>query len=171
MPQACSLRSDAAVMTFRRFDIVVAKAQHDSFFRAYGGFSKMTVLKPGDLVVLKSGGPTMTVDTVNTDIFDDDKVTGIVCVWFVGEKLERVRFDHRAIEPAPLHKTSPGKEPRLEEATGEYKVVLDEMAAAMNVPAEAQHDASKLVVKKPKRVAASRYKALAVSPVVIGVPS
>jgi uncharacterized protein YodC (DUF2158 family) len=131
----------------------------------------MTIIKSGDLVVLKSGGPTMTVDTVNTDIFDDDKVTGIVCVWFVGEKLERVRFDHRAIEPAPLHKTSSGKEPRLEEATGEYKVVLDEMAAAMNVPADAQHDASKPVVKKPKRVAASRYKALAVSPVVIGVPS
>jgi len=32
MQQACSLRSDAAVMMFRRFDIVVAKTQHDSFF-------------------------------------------------------------------------------------------------------------------------------------------
>jgi len=53
----------------------------------------MPPFKPGDLVVLKSGGPTMTVDAVNTDIFDDDKTTGIVCVWFVGEKLERVRFD------------------------------------------------------------------------------
>jgi len=40
----------------------------------------------------------MTVDTVNTDIFDDNKITGIVCVWFVGEKLERVRFEQRAIE-------------------------------------------------------------------------
>ena len=58
----------------------------------------MPPFKPGDLVVLKSGGPTMTVDAVNTDIFDDDKITGIVCVWFVGEKLERVRFDHRAID-------------------------------------------------------------------------
>jgi uncharacterized protein YodC (DUF2158 family) len=56
-------------------------------------------LKPGDLVVLKSGGPTMTVDTVNTDIFDG-KVTGVLCAWFVGEKLERVRFDCRALEPA-----------------------------------------------------------------------
>ena len=56
----------------------------------------MAVIKPGDLVVLKSGGPTMTVDTVNTDIFDDDKISGVLCVWFVGEKLERVRFDHRA---------------------------------------------------------------------------
>ena len=42
----------------------------------------------------------MTVDAVNSDIFDDDKITGIVCVWFVGEKLERVRFDHRAVEHA-----------------------------------------------------------------------
>src|ERR1700721_3644617 len=118
----------------------------------------MTVIKSGDLVVLKSGGPTMTVDTVNTDIFDDNKVTGILCVWFVGDKLERVRFDHRAIEPAPLQKTSPAKEPRLEEATGEYQVVLDEMAAAMNIPADAK-DTSKPVVKRPNRGAVSKKKA------------
>jgi uncharacterized protein YodC (DUF2158 family) len=130
----------------------------------------MTTIKSGDLVVLKSGGPTMTVDTVNTDIFDGNKITGILCVWFVGDKLERVRFDHRAIEPAPSQNTSPAKEPPLEEATGEYKVVLDEMAAAMN-PADAQNDASKPVVKRPKRVAAAKYKALADSPVVNGVAS
>src|ERR1700758_2382397 len=130
----------------------------------------MAILKSGDLVVLKSGGPTMTVDTVNTDIFDDNKITGILCVWFVGDKLERVRFDHRAIEPAPLQDTSPAKEPPLEEATGEYKAVLDEMAAAMN-PADAQNDASKPVVKRPKRVAAPKYKALADSPVVNGIAS
>ena len=60
----------------------------------------MPHFKSGDLVVLKSGGPAMTVDTVNTDIFDDNKITGIVCVWFVGEKLERVRFDHNALAHA-----------------------------------------------------------------------
>ena len=49
----------------------------------------MAVLKSGDLVVLKSGSPVMTVDTVNTDIFDDNKITGILCAWFVGDKLER----------------------------------------------------------------------------------
>lgn len=45
---------------------------------------RMPHFKSGDLVVLKSGGPAMTVDTVNTDIFDDNKITGIVCVWFSG---------------------------------------------------------------------------------------
>ena len=68
------------------------------------GFEMPPLFKSGDLVVLKSGGPTMTVDTVNTDIFDDDKITGLLCVWFVGEKLERVRFDHRAVEHAQLEK-------------------------------------------------------------------
>ena len=113
----------------------------------------------------------MTVDTVNTDIFDDNKITGILCVWFAGEKLERVRFDHRAIEPVPLQTTSAVKEGRPEEATGEYKVVLDEMAAAMNVPADVEQDKSKPVVKRPRRVAASKYKDLAASPAVNGVPS
>lgn len=131
----------------------------------------MTIIKSGDLVVLKSGGPTMTVDTVNTDIFDDNKITGILCVWFVGEKLERVRFDYGAIEPAPLQKTSAVKEGRPEEATGEYKAVLDEMAAAMNIPADAEQDKSKPAVRRAKRVAASKYKDLAASPPVNGVPS
>ena len=65
----------------------------------------MTAIKSGDLVVLKSGGPTMTVDSVNTSIFDDNKVTGIVCVWFVGDRLERVRFEPDSIEPARMQKT------------------------------------------------------------------
>ena len=110
----------------------------------------MTVIKSGDLVVLKSGGPTMTVDSVNTDIFDDHKITGVVCVWFVGEKLERVRFERNAIEPVRLQKTSSRKrKARLEEATGDYKMVLDEMVAAMNTPAPAERDASKTVVDQP----------------------
>ena len=130
----------------------------------------MTVIKSGDLVVLKSGGPIMTVDTVNTDIFDDDKVTGVFCAWFVGEKLERVRFDPRAIEPARLQDASPEKkEVCLEEAAGEYKVVLDEMAAAMNVTAEAEKDASRLV-RRPKR-ASAKYDTLAASPTVSGIVS
>jgi uncharacterized protein YodC (DUF2158 family) len=111
---------------------------------------RMTVFKSGNLVVLKSGSPVMTVDAVNTDIFDDNKVTGIVCVWFVGEKLQRVRFEQDAIEPARLQKSSSRKrKARSEEATGEYKMVLDEMVAAMNTPAD-QSDASTKVAEQPK---------------------
>ena len=111
----------------------------------------MPPFKPGDLVVLKSGGPTMTVDAVNTDIFDDDKITGIVCVWFVGEKLERVRFDHRAIDHAENTKST--EEPSLD-ATGEYKAVLDGMADAMNYLAEETHPPARLGIKRqrPARV-------------------
>ena len=118
----------------------------------------MTVLKPGDLVVLKSGGPVMTVDTVNTDIFDDDKVTGVLCAWFVGDKLERARFDSGAIGPAPLqHMAAERPEVPPQEVVGEYKVVLDEMASAMNDAAEAVEDASRPPVEKPKRVSTRKY--------------
>src|SRR5215470_3419039 len=101
----------------------------------------MLPFEPGDLVVLKSGGPIMTVDAVNTDIFDDDKITGIVCVWFVGEKLERVRFDHRAIEHA--QNAGDAVETSLE-ATGPYKVVLDEMVDALNQLTEEARSSSKV---------------------------
>lgn len=103
----------------------------------------------------------MTVDTVNTDIFDDDKITGMLCVWFVGEKLERVRFDHRAVEHAPLETTHPGKtEGPSQQALGDqalgdydlgdYKMVLDDMADAMNRPAMDSCSASKANPKKRK---------------------
>jgi uncharacterized protein YodC (DUF2158 family) len=122
----------------------------------------MTVIKSGDLVVLKSGGPTMTVDTVNTDILDDNKITGVLCVWFVGEKLERVRFDHRAIEPVRTKEARTGKKHAgLEEATGDYKMVLDEMAAAMNIPAGAKRDVSSAVGKQPKPAPSPRRKTAA----------
>jgi uncharacterized protein YodC (DUF2158 family) len=125
----------------------------------------MTVPKPGDLVVLKSGGPVMTVDTVNTDIFDDDKVTGVLCAWFVGDKLERARFDLGAIMPAPLSDTSSNAtELAPQEVVGEYKVILDEMAAAMNDGAEATDDASKVPGEKPKRASVRKYAAEAAAP-------
>jgi len=111
----------------------------------------MTVFKSGNLVVLKSGGPIMTVDAVHTDIFDDSKVTGVVCVWFFGEELQRVRFECDAIEPARLPKTSSGKRKApLEEATGEYKAALDEMVAAMNAPADTRCVVSTKVAKRPR---------------------
>lgn len=125
----------------------------------------MTVPKPGDLVVLKSGGPVMTVDTVNTDIFDDDKVTGILCAWFVGDKLERARFDSGAIAPAPRQDVVSGEsEIQPQEAAGEYKLILDEMAGAMNDAADAMDDASKPPAERPKRVPVRKYDAEASAP-------
>jgi uncharacterized protein YodC (DUF2158 family) len=118
----------------------------------------MTVLKPGDLVILKSGGPVMTVDTVNTDIFDDDKVTGILCAWFVGNKLERARFDPDAIAPAPSPEAPVANaETPSAEAVGEYKTVLEDMVAAMNDAAEAHDDASRVSVERSKPASARKY--------------
>jgi uncharacterized protein YodC (DUF2158 family) len=103
----------------------------------------MTVFRSGNLVVLKSGGPVMTVDAVNTDIFDDNKVTGIVCVWFIGASLQRARFERDAIEPAPLQNTASRKrKARPELIAGEYMAVLDEMVTAMNAPADTAGDGS-----------------------------
>ena len=113
----------------------------------------MILLKPGDLVVLKSGGPTMTVDAVNTSILDDDEITGIICVWFVGEKLERLRFDLRGLEH--LQNNRNAEEPSLETA-GEYKVVLDEMADAMNHLAEETHSLSRVGIKRQKRAGVAK---------------
>lgn len=101
----------------------------------------------------------MTVDAVNTDIFDDDKITGIVCAWFVGEKLERVRFDYRAIELAQNARDA--VETSLE-AMGQYMVVLDEMVDALNQFAGETNSPSKVgtkrqrVARAPKESNASR---------------
>jgi len=113
----------------------------------------MTALKLGDLVVLKSGGPVMTVDAINTDIFDDNKFTGVVCVWFVGDKLERVRFDYRAVEPAHL----PARPAAQPEVAGDYKDVLETMTAEMNPAEEACHSAPPRP-GKAKRARAARPK-------------
>jgi uncharacterized protein YodC (DUF2158 family) len=121
----------------------------------------MTVFKPGDLVVLKSGGPVMTIDTVNTDIFDDNKITGILCAWFVGIKLERARFDHNAIVAAPQKEASGElSESQSIEAAGDYKSVLNEMVAAMNDAAEAAGDASRAPARS-KRASAAKAAASA----------
>jgi uncharacterized protein YodC (DUF2158 family) len=150
--------------------------------------SAMTVIKSGDLVTLKSGGPAMTVDTVNTDIFDDDKITGVLCVWFAGDKLQRVRFDHRAIEPIRVQETSAPETSAPEtsvrdtstkeqtvpppEAAGDYTVVLDEMVAALNVPADAPaagKPVAKPVAKRPRPARRSKYDDAAVSSVAASV--
>ena len=114
----------------------------------------MTMIKSGDRVVHKSGGPVMTIDTVNTDIFDDAKITGVLCVWFEGEKLQRVRFDHRAIEPAPEEKAVSRTAPAPDTSV-EYKAVLDDMVDAMNLPAEAEKPAA-AAPRRPKRAKAAK---------------
>jgi uncharacterized protein YodC (DUF2158 family) len=43
----------------------------------------MSAFNPGDTVVLKSGGPKMTVDQVGVDGFDKPAVW---CDWFEGAK-------------------------------------------------------------------------------------
>jgi uncharacterized protein YodC (DUF2158 family) len=95
----------------------------------------MPAFKSGDLVILKSGGPIMTIDTVNTDIFDDNKITGVLCFWFVGTKLERARFDHAAIDPAERQAVAPQRN-LSEDISGEYKAVLENMVGAMNTAME-----------------------------------
>jgi len=123
----------------------------------------MTALKPGDLVVLKSGGPVMTIDAVNTDVFDDDKVTGILCAWFVGAKLERARFDPGALIAAPpldapIEKTEKAETSSIE-AAGAYRAILDEMVAAMNDPAEAPGETSRASGERPKQPSAGKFAA------------
>jgi uncharacterized protein YodC (DUF2158 family) len=120
----------------------------------------MTVFKSGDLVVLKSGGPVMTIDTVNTDIFDDSKITGVLCAWFVGTRLERVRFDHSAIEPAQTEQVVAPEAPAAQTSV-EYKAVLDDMVDAMNLPAEPAKPAA--APRKSKRAKASEQNEIAVA--------
>lgn len=50
--------------------------------------------KSGDLVVLKSGGPEMTIKSIYSD--------EIVCQWFAGKKLEQGRFAPESLAfPSP----------------------------------------------------------------------
>jgi len=51
-----------------------------------------TAFKVGDLVELKSGGPTMTVKVLGTDY--------ILCQWFAGKKLEQGRFVAESLKVA-----------------------------------------------------------------------
>ena len=50
----------------------------------------------GDIVKLKSGGPVMTIHSVN-DTFTGEKVE-YTCKWFSGSKLQNGTFEERAID-------------------------------------------------------------------------
>lgn len=55
----------------------------------------------GDLVVLKSGGPVMTVFEISPNGLH------VNCNWFVGGKLNRGNFPMAILEPAPRRKAGP----------------------------------------------------------------
>jgi uncharacterized protein YodC (DUF2158 family) len=55
--------------------------------------------KPGDLVELKSGGPVMTIEKPNFDIYEVWEGT-YSCSWFAGDKHQHNRFAQAALRPA-----------------------------------------------------------------------
>ncbi len=60
-------------------------------------------IEPGDLVHLKSGGPTMTVESVDTDF-------GIIaCVWYEGKQMMRRNLGSDLLKKGPSpHETNAG---------------------------------------------------------------
>jgi uncharacterized protein YodC (DUF2158 family) len=68
-------------------------------------------LQPGDLVQLKSGGPTMTVECLLSGSFEN-----VRCCWFVGTDVKRFTFASDALTkvnpaPAPPAPTTPATNP------------------------------------------------------------
>jgi len=55
------------------------------------------MFQPGDVVVLKSGGPEMTVDHVSTDTQGKVFVT---CTWFTGDERKSHAFSPHSLEAA-----------------------------------------------------------------------
>lgn len=51
--------------------------------------------KSGDLVMLKSGGPKMTVRE-----YSNSNLQEIFCDWFVGSKMESKKFHQETLEKA-----------------------------------------------------------------------
>lgn len=55
--------------------------------------------KKGDLVVLKSGGPVMTIKSDKAGSSDS-----VYAQWFSGKKLEQGSFPVESLDPAPQEK-------------------------------------------------------------------
>lgn len=62
--------------------------------------------KVGDLVQLKSGGPTMTVTDVN-ELGGRVQEIWYDCAWFAGRKKETGRFPEGALRPEPTTAVKP----------------------------------------------------------------
>lgn len=58
-----------------------------------------SILKPGDLVKLKSGGPVMTFGSLTGAVGQETR-----CFWFVGQELKSALFPVHALEQAENHK-------------------------------------------------------------------
>jgi uncharacterized protein YodC (DUF2158 family) len=58
------------------------------------------MFKPGDLVELKSGGPVMTVETVDTLSVNRGEPPNYYCSWFAGAKDNKRRFAEAALKAA-----------------------------------------------------------------------
>jgi len=54
--------------------------------------------KVGDLVVLKSNGPTMTIEKVAVNINTQEFVGTYRCQWFAGKKLDTGSFPEDSLE-------------------------------------------------------------------------
>ncbi len=58
----------------------------------------MSGVRKGQKVVLKSGGPVMTVQDVGDYSMDANITTGALCVWFDGNKPMEKVFDVESLE-------------------------------------------------------------------------
>ena len=53
--------------------------------------------KPGDIVQLKSGGPAMTISSLDTS-FSSGAFTGYSCEWFKGASKEHSSFKEETLQ-------------------------------------------------------------------------
>lgn len=62
----------------------------------------MAIFEVGQVVVLKSGGPNMTVSFNGPVEFPGGAVRNdlVMCQWFVGKKLESKRFEEKLLKLA-----------------------------------------------------------------------
>ncbi len=58
----------------------------------------MNRFKKGDLVILKSGGPVMTVEDMGDYLMGGGPQNGVKCVWFNGPNRQEALFGEESLE-------------------------------------------------------------------------
>jgi len=58
----------------------------------------MSEIKKGDIVMLKSGGPVMTVQNVGDLARTTGIEDGVLCVWFDGNRPQQMVFEKDSLE-------------------------------------------------------------------------